>query len=281
MWVIILILVIIAGILIFFNIPYSMTRAQFEQTVTEQIRSSEAAGGDTFTLEDIQELPEPVQRYFAYSGYIGTAKMSYMKAAFKQVDFIMAPDKPAVKIDYTQYNFVREPVRLAYIDTSMYGIPFEGFDSYIDGRGGMKGVLGKVIPLFNQTGEEMNQACLATFLSESLVVPNVALQDYIAWEPVDDTHAKATITYKGISASGVFTFSEVGEALSFTTEDRAVISTDGTVQRVTWSALFKEYKNIGGIRQPTHLQAVWHYDQGDLIYFDSDNFMIAYGMESL
>ncbi|MCM3041554.1 hypothetical protein M3201_17815 [Paenibacillus motobuensis] len=280
MWVIILILVvIIAGILIFFNIPYSMTRAKFEQTVTDQIRSSQAAGGDTFTLEDIQELPEPVRRYFAYSGYIGTAKMSYMKASFKQVDFIMSPDKPAIKIDYTQYNFVREPVRLAYIDTSMYGIPFEGFDSYIDGRGGMKGVLGKVIPLFNQTGEEMNQACLATFLSESLVVPNVALQDYIAWEPVDDTHAKATITYKGISASGVFTFSEVGEALCFTTEDRAVISTDGTVQRVTWSALFKEYKNIGGIRQPTHLQAVWNYEQGDLIYFDSDHFMITYGME--
>ncbi len=42
-----------------------------------------------------------------------------MKATFKDVDFILSPDKAPIRIDYTQYNFVREPVRLAYIDTSM------------------------------------------------------------------------------------------------------------------------------------------------------------------
>lgn len=279
MWTIIAILtVIIVGILIFLNIPYSTTKAGFERTVTEQLRNSEATS-DPFTLEDIKNLPEPLQKYFTYSGYIGTAKMSYMKIAFKQVDFMMSPDKPAIKIDYTQYNFVREPVRFAYIDTSMHGIPFEGLDSYIDGHGGMKGVLGKVIPLFNQTGEQMDQAALVTFLSESLVVPHAVLQDYITWESVDATHAKATITYKGVSASGIFTFSEEGEPLSFTTEDRSLISTDGMVQQVTWSAFFKDYKTIDGIRQPTHLQAVWNLEQGDLVYFDSDDFTIEYEMK--
>ncbi|GGG11389.1 DUF6544 family protein [Paenibacillus aceti] len=279
MWTIIAILaVIIVGILIFLNIPYSTTKAGFERTVTEQLRNSEATS-NPFTLEDIEKLPEPLQKYFTYSGYIGTPKMSHMKIAFKQVDFMMSPDKPAIKIDYTQYNFVREPVRFAYIDTSMYGIPFEGLDSYIDGHGGMKGVLGKVIPLFNQTGEEMDQAALVTFLSESLVVPHAVLQDYITWESVDATHAKATIIYKGVSASGIFTFNEVGEPLSFTTEDRSLISTDGMVQQVTWSAFFKDYKTIDGIRQPTHLQAVWNLEQGDLVYFDSDDFTIEYGMK--
>jgi len=282
MWTVVVILaVILVGIIIFFNMPYSSTRNKYERTVTEQIAAFPAilAADDIFTSDDIKELPEPVRRYFEYSGYIGTPKMSYMRADFKKVDFIMSPDKPAIKIDYTQYNFVREPVRLAYIDTSMYGIPFEGFDSFVDGHGGMKGVLGKVIPLFNQTGEEMNRACLVTFLSESLIVPNAALQHYISWEAVDDTHAKAIITYRGISASGVFTFSESGQLLSFTTKDRSVISADGAIQQVTWSALFKDYKNIGGIEQPTHLQAVWNYEQGDLIYFDSDDFTIEYGIK--
>ncbi|MFD3259591.1 DUF6544 family protein [Paenibacillus lentus] len=279
MWMILVILAVIAaGILAFFTLPYSVTRAQFAKTVTEQMAASpvSSASDDIFTSDDIQELPEPVRKYFEYSGYIGTPKMSYMKAAFKDVDFIMSPDKPAIRIDYTQYNFVHEPVRLAYIDTSMYGIPFEGFDSYVDGHGGMKGVLGKIIPLFHQTGEAMNRACLVTFLSESLVMPNAALQDYITWEAVDATHAKATITYKGISASGIFTFSDRGQLLTFTTEDRSVISADGTVQQVAWSALFDDYKTIGGIKQPTHLQAVWNYEQGDLIYFDGSSFTIEY-----
>ena len=87
------------------------------------------------------------------------------------------------------------------------------------------------------------------------------------------------LSCKTTSASGIFTFNEVGEPLSFTTEDRSLISTDGMVQQVTWSAFFKDYKTIDGIRQPTHLQAVWNLEQGDLVYFDSDDFTIEYGMK--
>ncbi|UNK18786.1 hypothetical protein MNQ98_01695 [Paenibacillus sp. N3/727] len=276
MWMIVAIIaVIVVGIIVFFNVPYSKTKTAFNQVVTEHISNSKAVN-DVFTLDDVKELPHPVRKYFEYSGYIGTPKMSYMKAAFKKVDFIMSPDKPALKIDYTQYNFVREPIRFAYIDTTMYGIPFEGFDSYTDGDGSMKGVLAKVITLFNQRGEEMNKACLVTFLSESLIMPNAVLQPYITWEAVDDTHAKATISYNDLLASGIFTFNENGELLSFTTEDRSVISADGAIQQVRWSVEFKDYKMIGEIKQPTHLQAVWTYDHGDLIYFDSNCFTVEY-----
>lgn len=276
MWIIVSIFgIIIIGIIVFFNVPYSKTNTEFIQSATEQINISNVIN-DIFTFDDIKELPYPVRKYFEYSGYIGIPKMSYMKVAFKEVNFIMSPDKPPLKIDYTQYNFVREPIRFAYIDTSMYGIPFQGFDSYIDGEGSMKGVLAKVITLFNHKGKEMNKACLVTFLSESLIMPNAALQHYMTWETVDDTHAKATISYNDISASGIFTFSENGELLSFTTEDRSVISTDGTIQQVRWSAIFKDYKTIGGIKQPTQLQAVWNYDHGDLIYFDGACFTVEY-----
>lgn len=124
MWMIIVTLAVIAaGIVVFFNLPYSATRTKFAKSVTEQIKftapPASSASDDIFTLDDIKELPGPVRRYFEYSGYIGTPKMSYMKATFKDVDFILSPDKPPIRIDYTQYNFVREPVRLAYIDTSM------------------------------------------------------------------------------------------------------------------------------------------------------------------
>lgn len=74
-----------------------------------------------------------------------------------------------MKIEYTQVNFVKEPVRYAFIDTSMYGIAFQGFDSYSDGIASMKGVLAKSFTLFNQQGEDMNKACLVTVLSECLL----------------------------------------------------------------------------------------------------------------
>ncbi len=39
---------------------------------------------------------------------------------------------------------------------------------YLDGKGGMKGVIAKLFTLFDQTGEDMDRACLATFLAECM-----------------------------------------------------------------------------------------------------------------
>ena len=150
----------------------------------------------------------------------------------------------------------------------MYGIPFEGLDSYIAGNGSMKGVLAKLFTLFNQTGETMDKASLVTYLSECLIIPNAALQDFIVWEEIDDLHAKATISCYDITASGIFAFKENGEMLSFTTDDREATSTDGMSEKVKWSAVFSKYKETKGIKKPTAFQAFWHYDDGDLLYFD-------------
>lgn len=276
MWIILTVIaILIVGIAVFFNIPYSKTKSEFNEIVTGTIRNTSAVS-DTFTLDDIKDLPFPVRKYFDYCGYIGTPKMSFMKVKFKNVGFVLSPDKPKLKIDYTQYNFAQQPIRIAFIDTAMYGIPFQGLDSYVDGVGGMKGVIAKTITLFNEVGEEMDRACLVTVLSECLIIPNVALQNYIAWEAIDDTHAKAKISYYGISASGIFTFSESGEMLSFTTNDRTNTAIDGTSQQVAWSAILSDYKDMNGIKQPTILQAIWHYESGDLLYFDSDNVVIEY-----
>ena len=126
-----------------------------------------------------------------------------------------------MKINYVQYNFVTEPNRIAYIDSSMYGIPFEGLDLYVDGAGSMKGVIAKLFTLFHQTGKTMDQSSQVTFLAESLLIPSAALQDYIFWEPIDDSQAKATMTYYGMAVSGVFKFNVQGEMLSLqpTTEE--------------------------------------------------------------
>jgi len=269
------ILIIIGMITVFFNIPFSKTRSEFNLTVANLTAKPDHVEG-VFREEDIAGLPKPVQKYFRYCGHIGKPQMSYIKIVYKDVDFSFGKNKPPIKIDYTQYNFVDKPDRIAYIDSSIYTIPFEGLDSYIDGNGSMKGRIAKLFTLFHQTGPTMDKSSLVTFLAESLFVPSAALQDYIVWEPIDDLHAKATISYYGISASGIFTFSESGEILSFTTEDREVIATNGTSEKAKWSVVCKEYKEINGIKKPTVFQAIWSYDDGDLVYFDGKGIITEY-----
>ena len=258
--------IVAAAILVFFSVPGSKTRTEFRSAVAGL--TAEANHSDSvFAEEDIAGLPAPVQRYFRYCGYIGTPKMSYIRIDYQDVDFVFSGKKP-IKIDYTQYDFAEQPNRIAYIDSAMYGIPFEGIDTFRNGAGCMKGVIAKLFTLFCQTGDVMDQSSQATFLSEILLFPTAALQEYIEWEAIDDLHAKATMSYCDRTVSGVFTFDQNGAVLSFDTGDRSVVASDGESKLVKWSVYFEEYAETDGIKKPTVFKAAWHYDDGDLVYFD-------------
>ncbi len=265
----------VGTLLIFFNIPYSKVKTEFNEMAAHLIAQADRQDA-VFREEDIAGLPDPVKRYFRYCGYIGKPKTAYMKITYPDVSFSFGKDKAPLKIDYTQYNDVGTPDRIAYIDSSMYGIPFEGLDALIGGAGSMKGVLAKGFILFNYTGREMDQSSLVTFLSECLFTPTAALQSYIQWDPIDDSHAKATISYRDIHACGIFTFNESGEMLSFWTDDRAVALDDGTNKQVKWSVQCGEYIEVDGVARPTAFQAIWHYDDGDLTYFNGKGTITTY-----
>lgn len=263
-------LLIVGGILIWFHIPYSPVKSEFQKDISNLKSGMPLCKADeVFKSEEFSHLPVVIQRYIVYCGYIGTPKMSYLKMEYHNVDFMQGRSGPAMKINYTQYNFVSKPCRMALIDSIMFGVPFEGYDYYQNGTGGMKGVIAKGITLFNQTGEMMDKACLATFLAESLFAPNILLQDYITFEEISDYEVKATITYKNQTASGVFTFNQQYEMISFVTNDRGVTNPDGTMEYVPWSAICGDYRiSESGIKYPTKFQAVWNYPDGDFIYFD-------------
>ena len=263
-------LVMIGAVLSWFHISYSPLNSDFKKDVEKMISKNKLSDENAlFTKEDFTHFPAAIQRYIEHCGYLGTPKMSYLKMEYHDVDFMQGRNGPKLKIDYTQYNFVYEPCRLALIDSSMFGIPFEGYDYYQDSVGGMMGMIAKAITLFHQTGADMNRACLATYLAESLFAPNILLQDYITFEEISDYEIKAAITYGGQLASGVFTFNQDYEMVSFTTNDRAATGTDGTMEYIPWSALCGEYAaSPDGILRPTKFQAVWNDPDGDFVYFD-------------
>lgn len=271
--------VLIAMILIWFHIPYSPVKRDFQNDVDTIMSENQLqTKNEVFTEEDFNNLPAAIQKYIQGCGYIGTPKMSYLKMEYHNVDFLQGKNRPTLTIDYTQYNFINGPCRMALIDSRMFGIPFEGYDYYQNGIGGMKGVIAKAITIFDQTGADMNKACLATFLAESLFAPTILLQDYITFEEISDFEVRATITYGGQSASGIFNFNEQYEMFSFTTNDRAVAGTDGSMEYVPWSALCNDYQlSENGIKYPTKFQAVWNYTDGDFVYFDGIISEISYG----
>ena len=265
-------LIVVAAIIlllaVWFNIPYSPVKTQFKNDVETRLQNAASLTG-TLDSAAIANLPPLIQKYLEKSGYIGSERRSHLTMEYRDVDFGLGVDKPRLKIDYTHTDFADSPDRLAFIDSKMFGVPFQGYDYYTDGKGGMKGVLAKLFTLFDQTGPEMDKACLITYLAEAFFLPDALLKDFITFTQVDEHTVEATITNKGVTASGVFHFNDSYEMISFTTNDRGQIAPDGSIEYTPWEAQCENYKEYSdGIRRPTVFRAVWKNKDGDFIYFD-------------
>lgn len=268
------VLTVVGIAMIWFNIPYSPLKSQFKKDTQRLVKENRLdLDGEVFTEKDFEKMPTAIRRYVEKCGYIGKPKMSYLKMEYRNVDFKTGKNGAKLKMDYTQYNFIKEPCRMALNDASMFGVPFQGYDYYEVGKGGMKGVIAKLITIFNETGEEMDRACLATFLAESLFAPTILTQDYVSFEQINDYEVKGTISYKGQTASGVFTFNEHYEMISFTTTDRKD-------DKTPWTALCSGYEvSNSGIKLPTKFQAVWNFKDDDFVYFDGCISSVSYGFD--
>jgi len=278
-WILCSITVLVIAVIIFFQIPHSRTRNEFQRDVQRHMELSDVQAG-FFAEQDISHLPAPVQSHFRAVGLIGQPIMTSVTATMSSATLRDSNNSTPMVIDYTLYSFAYSPVRLAYIRTSMFGIPFEGFDSLQDGEGFMRGVIGKIFTLFNQTGQEMNRAQLLTYLGECFIIPTSILGEHITWEAIDETSVRATITYGDISGSGIFTFDYSGLVQSFYTDERAKIDNDGSIDFSGWSALYGDWrKSENGKYLPNSVRAVWHESEGDLVYFEANNIRYEFNFE--
>ncbi len=262
------ILCIILSVFIYLKTPYSPIKKEFWEKV-EGFTTDYKLTTNVITEKDLEVLPEVLQKYFIKNGYVGIESASAVIFDFKDADFSLGLGKPYIKIDYLVHDFVKEPVRVALIDSQMYGIPFQGIDICKDGKSSMKGVFAKHIQLFNQPFDFID----AAYLSECLMHPSLALQDNITYKQIDDYSVEATIRKNEAETTGVFYFNENYEMTSFVVDERFCSDTN-TYEK--WSAIVTDYSIIKGINVPTKFQGVWNYSHGDLIYFNSNGMEILY-----
>ena len=255
MILLLIIFVLIALVILWFSIPYSPFKNRFKKDLTKQTQISESfleeASNAVYAKEDFESLPPLLRAYIEECGYIGS------------------PRKSVLKMEYMKVDFANILVRLAFIDSKMFGIPFQGYDYFVNGKGGMKGVLAKSFQLFNQTGEQMDKAALVTYLAEIIFLPEALLQDFVSFNQLDSNRVEAHIEYKGLKACGIYHFNDAHEMTYFSTDERSQTASDGSVKNIPWEAQCREYKLYSdGIKRPTVFRAVWKYPDQDFIYFD-------------
>lgn len=243
----------------------------FLSEIRSEIKAAATSAPGVFTEEDLQDLPTPVQKYFRHCNYIGKERSVNAFIKWKNTFLRLSPEKPWMGIQCEQFNSAPRPCRIVYMKSKIMGLfPFEGRDTFREGRGNMLIYLVKFIKIQDAKGFEMDTSALVTVLSESLLLPVCALQKYITWTAIDDLHARADIEFNGIRAGGIFTFNDSGEFTRFETEDRFQSQKDGSSIKMKWFVTAERYSRFGEIIFPAYLTANWVTENGDYQYFKGE-----------
>ncbi|MDO4467351.1 MAG: hypothetical protein Q4C49_10185 [Bacillota bacterium] len=224
--------------------------------------------GEQNKVWEEKELPELLKRYLEYTGLVNEKDKSIVHISYQDVSFSQSKKGPVLKMEYEQYNFVNPLRRLAYMKSSMFGIPFEGYDTYHVGKSSMRGVIGKYFPLFDQKEKALEEGNLVTILAESLFLPNLLFSENIHFEKLNEHQIKGELKVEDIRVSGIFTFNEKNEYVSFYTDTRAQVDNGGNIRYAPWQAICEDYqKNPQGYCLPSKFKAIWKEEE-DFVYFD-------------
>ncbi|WP_169744604.1 DUF6544 family protein [Paenibacillus stellifer] len=169
--------------------------------------------------EDLDGLPLPVRKWLEGAHIIGTEKITSVR--LKQTGQMRTKEGgPWMKVRAEQYFRADEPGFVWKADVQMAPLlHLSGLDSYQAGHGRMSIKLLSLLPVVDAKGPELDYSTMVRYLAEMPWFPAAAISPYIRWEPINDRSALAAISYKGISASGVFAFNDQGDLISIPVRD--------------------------------------------------------------
>jgi hypothetical protein len=242
----------------------SSYRNQFRADAESRLLTVPVAS--VLTERDIQHLPSPVQDYLRFTGSVGRPKVLNFRAVMTGA-MRRTLDGEWQEIVARQYSFYGDMARLFYIESSMYGIPFDGYHAYQGDAAVMLIKVGGLLQVVDARGEEMNRGETVTMLNDMcLLAPATLISPAIRWEPLDSLSVKATFTNQGNTISATLTFDPSGALKDFVSNDR-FLSEDGKIYlRYPWSTPVGEFREFDGRKLASYAEALWHTPSGEFVY---------------
>jgi len=264
-------LLLILGVVVVIIILFiTISKILFDKKIIKEVGMLTEEGSKvqskTFSFNDLEGLPEPVQKYFKYALKDGQEHIRFVR--LKQVgEFRMKENQPWMPIKAEQYFTTEDPAFIWRVKLTMaHFIGIEGRDMYYQGKGNMLIKVLSTITVADAAGSEMDISSLIRFLAEAPWFPTALLpSDYLEWKEIDSNSARAVIKDKGYTASGIFTFNEKGEIIKFVTNDR-YMEADGKYFKEQWAGYYRNYQEIEGMKIPIEGEVEWNLSDRDLQY---------------
>jgi len=223
----------------------------------------EHATSSTVTNAQLEELPPVVANWLKNTNVIG--RETIRRVHLKQTgELRIKQDGKWMPFTAEQWFTTDEPnfLWLAHVNAGP-GFYFIGRDKYVNGHGHMLIKILSLIPVADASGPKTDQGTMLRYLAETVWFPTAALNNNITWEAIDSTSARATMTFKGVTASGEFTFNETGDVISFQAQRYYGGGKDATMETWFIENTSDGFKELNGIRIPTKSTVTWKFDDGN------------------
>jgi len=261
----------IANIIIVLAAVPAMAAMYFNTMVNKEVQTMFARVAYTsnyvITNDRLTDLPPVVKKWLTHSGVVGKQSINIIR--LKQKGLLkLKPDAKWIPFKACEYFTVEDPAFVWKAEVSMMPlITLYARDMLKDGEGALLIKAVALVPVAKgSNSDKINSATVIRYLSEICWFPAAALSNYIKWETVDSRSAKATMSYKGHTVSGIFTFNEAGDLISFMANRYYGSGEDATLEK--WLITVTGYKEFSGIRIPYKNTVTWKLKTGDFTWAD-------------
>jgi hypothetical protein len=229
------------------------------------------------TPEDLNPLPTAVRRYLEVSGVVGKPRVTSFRATLRG-RIRPSPTSGWLDFEAEQHNFVAERTRLFLMHARQWGVPFEVWHRYADGRASMQVRLASLIDLMDARGPEMNQGETVTLFNDMcLLAPATLIEPGTRFREIDAHRVAAEFTHAGNSVHAVLSFAEDGTLANFQSDDRYLSSDGKSYAKYRWSTPVLAYRELGGRRIPWRARASWAMPEGEFTYVELEVVNVEYG----
>lgn len=242
---------------------------QYTSTLFEKVYVEESWQPHYFDTEEIDNLPDPVQRYFRLVLREGAPIISHAFVT-QSGGFRAKPEMEGWSdMEAEQYYSVR-PIGFVW-SASIAMVPLLSAnvcDSYIEGKGRVKGRLMSLFPLFDVHGpKELDSGALQRYLAEAVWFPTALLPSQgVTWQAIDDHKAKATLSDGENGVSLEFGFNDEGEIVSVYAPDR-YREVSGAYIPTPWKGRYGKYIDVEGYRIPSEAEVEWQLKEQTYPYW--------------
>ena len=236
-----------------------IAQRRWRKSLDEMVRgmpSARGSQGEPISESDWADLPLPVATYFRRVLPVGQPPLTSVQ--IEQLGQMLINDRwrdfsAVEQLSARPPSFVwAARVRMAPLVNTLVR------DVYLDGTASMRASVSALFPVADERGgDALNDGALYRYLAEATWMPAALLPRFgVIWTPVDETHAKATISDSGTTVSLEFTFNEAGEVTRIFTPSR-YRAVNGHFEPTPWQGHFRNYAERCGMWIPLDAEVSW------------------------